>query len=33
MFRKVFIVVIDDWARSLSRRVIGPLKGKRRVAY
>lgn len=32
-FRKVFIVVIDDWVRSLSRRVIGPLKGKRPVAY
>jgi hypothetical protein len=31
--RKVFIVVIDDWALSLSRRVIGPLKGKRPVAY
>jgi hypothetical protein len=31
--RKVFIVVIDDWARSLSRRVIGSLRGKRPVTY
>jgi hypothetical protein len=32
-FRRVFIVVIDDWVRSLSRRVLGPLKGKRPVTY
>lgn len=32
-YRKVFIVVVEDWARSVRHRVVSRLKGKKAAAY
>jgi hypothetical protein len=32
-YRKIFLVVIDDFARSLARRALGRLRGKRPLSY